>query len=93
MSLWVSMEDVLSITFLIPKEKPRDLQLVGFHLSLPMEYVDNAPYFCMSTEMVANFAKKAIAQQDVASAHLLEQAAEARAADNSGAPEAKDDAS
>ena len=28
-----------------PQEKPSNTHLVGFHLSLPMEYVDNAPYF------------------------------------------------
>ena len=43
MRLWVRMEDVPSVTFLIPKKIPIDTQLVGFQLSLPMGYVDNAP--------------------------------------------------
>ena len=45
MKLWVRMEDVLSVAFLITKEKTRDLQLVGFHLSLPMGYVNSASEF------------------------------------------------
>ena len=45
MILWVSIEDVLSVAFLITKEKTRDLQLVGFHLSLPMGYVNSASEF------------------------------------------------
>ena len=43
MRLWVRMEDVLSVAFLIPKENPSETQLVGFHRSLPMGYVDTAP--------------------------------------------------
>ena len=35
-------------------KKPTDGQLVGFHLSLLMGYVDSAPYFCMSTETIAD---------------------------------------
>ena len=46
-----------------PIKKPSDTQLVGFHLSLPMGYVDNAPYFCMTTETVADLANKAISQR------------------------------
>ena len=35
MRLWVRMEDVPSVAFLIPR-KPSYTQLVGFHISLPM---------------------------------------------------------
>ena len=42
--------------------------------------------------MVAELANKAISQRYVASAHPLEQAEEARVADNAGAPEAQADA-
>ena len=45
MRLWVSMEDVPSVAFLIPKKIPNNAQLAGFHLSLPMGYIDSAPYF------------------------------------------------
>ena len=43
MGLWVRMEDIPSVDFLIPKKNPRNLQLVGFNLSLPMGYVDSTP--------------------------------------------------
>ena len=36
MRLWVSMEDVLSVAFIISKKTPSDQQLVGFHLYLPI---------------------------------------------------------
>ena len=93
MRLWLRMEDVLSVAFLVPKENPRRTQLAGFHLSLPMEYVDNVPYFYMATDTVANLVNKAISQMEQVRKHPLEMAAEARAADNSGAPEAQSDAS
>ena len=88
MRLCVRMEEFLSVAFLIPKKKISNTQLVGFHLSLPMGYVDNAPNFCMATETVADLAKEAISQRKQAREHPLEMTAEARAADESGAPEA-----
>ena len=76
------MKDVPSVDFLIPKKNLSDQQLVGFHLSLPMGYVNSTPSFCMSTETVAELDNEAIAQQDVASPHPLEQAVESRGADD-----------
>ena len=93
MTLWARMEDVLFVTFLIPKKNPSKPQMVGFHLFLPMGYVDSAPYFSMLIETVAELTNKSITQQDVASAHPLEQASKARAADNVGAPEDQADSS
>ena len=43
MRLWVSMEDVPSVDFLIPKKNTIHTQLVGFQLLLPMGYIDSAP--------------------------------------------------
>ena len=79
MRLWVRMEDVPSVAFIIQKKNPSDLQLVEFHISLPMGYVDSIPYLCKSNKRVSNLSNEAIAQQYVASAHPLEQAAKARA--------------
>ena len=61
MRLWVRMEYVRSFTFLIPNKNTSDTQLVVFHLSLPMGYIDSAPYFCIATETVTNIANEAIA--------------------------------
>ena len=92
MGLWVRMEDVQSFALLIPNNNPSNTQLVGYHLSFPMRYVDNAPYFCMDIETVANLANEAISQRYQAREHLLEMAGKARAADDSGTPEAQADA-
>ena len=60
MRLWVRMEEIPSVAFLIPKKTPSDTQLVGFHHSVPMGYIDSAPYYCMAMETVSNLANKAI---------------------------------
>ena len=39
MRIWVHLEDILSVAFLVPKSTPEEDQLVGFHLSIPMGYV------------------------------------------------------
>ena len=67
----MKMEDVLSVAFLIPKKNPSDTQLVGFHLSLPMGFVDISPYFCKATEVVADLANEAISHRDQAREHPL----------------------
>ena len=87
------MEDVTSITFLIHKKTPRDTQLVGFHLSLPMGYIYSALYFCMATETVADLRKDAISQREQEGEHQLELVAKARATNNSGAHETQAGAS
>ena len=84
----MSMEDVPSVAFLIPKKNSSDTQLVGFRLSLPMGYVDNVPYFFMDKDTVADLANKAISQREQSREHPLETAAKARGADNSSTPEA-----
>ena len=92
MMLWVRMEDFPSVAFLIPEKTPSDTQLVEFHLSLPMGYIYSYPYFCMARERVADLTNKAISQMEQAREHPLELAAEARAADDAGAPETQADA-
>ena len=87
------MEDVPSTAFLIPKKTPSNTQLVGFHISAPMGYIDSAPYFFMALETVADLANEYISQRYEEGKHALDLAAEARAADNTGAPEAEADAS
>ena len=89
------MEDVSYVAFLIPKKTPRKTQLVGFHLYLPTGYIDNEPYFCMATEMVADLANKAISQREQAGEHhwIWKNAAKDRAADDVRAPEDQAEAS
>ena len=88
MRLWARMEDVQSVAFLIPKKTPRDTHLVGFHLSIPMGYIDNAPYYCMAMETLTNIANEAIFQREHAGEHTLHLESKYRAANDAGAPEA-----
>ena len=45
MWMWVRLEDTPSVAFLVPWKKPNDEELVGFHLDLPMGYMDSTPFF------------------------------------------------
>ena len=92
MRMWARIQDVPSFAFLIPKKTPRDTQLVGFHLSFTIGYIDSVLYFCMETETVADLANKAISQRVQVSKHQLELAAKSRATNNSRAHETKVDA-
>ena len=49
MRIWVRLEDIPSVAFLLPKATPDEEQIVGFHLSIPMEYVESAAFFCATT--------------------------------------------
>ena len=39
MRIWVRLEDIPLVAFLVPKATPEDNQLVGFHLSITKGYV------------------------------------------------------
>ena len=52
MRIWVRLEDIPSVAFLISKSTPEEDQLVGFHLSIPIGYVESAAFFCATTETV-----------------------------------------
>ena len=93
MRLWMRMEDVLSVAFLILKNNTRDKHLVVFHLSLPMGYIDSAPYFCMETEILAELSNETIALREQMDKHPLELSAKARASDYNIAPADKGGAS
>ena len=51
MRIWVRIEDTSSVDFLLPKKMPQENQLVGFHSSLPLGFVDSMSYFCMEIDM------------------------------------------
>ena len=89
MRLWVSLDDTPSVAFLLPKKNPNDKQLVGFHLALPMGYVDSAPFFCISTEMIEDVANEAIRDHHYAPPHPLDILITTQAPDEQG-PEPHD---
>ena len=39
MRIWVRLEDIPSVAFLVQKATPNEEQLFGFHLLIPMGYV------------------------------------------------------
>ena len=71
MSLWVQLEDLPYTALLVPKKTQEELQLVGFHFSLKMGYVDSASYFYMTTETVTNLANTSIATRHESGEHPL----------------------
>eukprot|EP00957_Ditylum_brightwellii_P002143 164882-Ditylum_brightwellii.AAC.1 len=56
MQVWIRLEDVPQLAFIVPRHKGDPEPLVGFHLSVPMGYIESAPFFCSTTETVADLA-------------------------------------
>ena len=76
MRIWVRLEDIPSVAFLVPKATPDEEQLVGFHLSIPMGYVESAAFFCATTETVKDRALDNLYTRHTAPPHHLENIAE-----------------
>ena len=72
--IWICflLKGTLSVVFLILRKKPMNDQLVCFHLSLPMGYMESAPYFCMSTYTIVDMANASMNCLHMASPHPLE---------------------
>ena len=66
MRLWVRLEDTPFTASLLTKLHPADKHLVGFHLSLPMGWVDRTSYFCMVMEMVTDLENQAMPVRNTA---------------------------
>ena len=72
MRIWVRLEDIPSVAFLVPKATPDEEQLVGFHLSIPMGYLEFAAFFCATTETVKDRALDTLSTRHTAPPHHLE---------------------
>ena len=72
MRIWVRLEDIPSVAFLVPKATAEEDQLVGFHLSIPMGYVESAAFFCATTETVKDRALNTLSMRHTAPPHHLE---------------------
>ena len=68
----VRLEDIPSVAFLVPKATPNEEQLVGFHLSIPMGYVESSAFFCATTETVKDITLDTLATHHTAPPHHLE---------------------
>ena len=75
MRIWVQLEDIPSVAFLVPKATPDEDQLVGFHLSIPMGYVKPAAFFCATTETVKDGVLDTLSMRHTAPPHHLEKLA------------------
>ena len=56
MRVYIRPEDLPRIAFVIPLQPVDANPLIGFHLSLPIVYVDSAPYFFCTSDTVEDLA-------------------------------------
>lgn len=56
MCIWVWSKDLLRLAFIVPPHSAELDPLIGFHLLLPMGYVDSAAHFCCTAKTVADIA-------------------------------------
>jgi hypothetical protein len=73
MRIWLRLADLPKLAFVVPPHPSNPEPLVGFHLSLPMGFVESALYFCASTETAADLISHFWGLADLAPAHPLEQ--------------------
>ena len=79
MRVWINIPDVAKLAFAIPPAPGDTEPLIGFHLSCPMGYVESAPFFCATTETVADFANN---DEPRTQPHKLEKLAESEPSDD-----------
>ena len=78
MRIWVLLEDIPSVAFLVPKATPDEEHLVGFHLSITMGYVESAAFFCATTETVKDRTLDILSTCHTAPPHHLENLADTK---------------
>ena len=76
--IWVLLEDIPSVAFLVPKATPEQDQLVGFHLSIPMGYVESAAFFCTTTDTVKYLILDSLSTRRNTPPHHLEDSADTK---------------
>ena len=76
MRIWVRLEDIPLVVFLVPKATPDGDRLVGFHLSIPMGYVESSAFFCATIETVKDRALDTLYMRQTAPPHHLENLAD-----------------
>ena len=71
MGIWIRLEDIPSVAFLVPKATPEEYQLVGVHLSMSKRYVEYSAFFCATTDTVKDRRLKTLPQRNTAPPHPL----------------------
>ena len=66
------------MAFLVPKATPDEEQLVEFHLSIHMRYVESATFFCATTKTVKERALDTLCMCHTAPPHHLENLADTK---------------
>ena len=79
MRVWLNIIDVPKLAFEIPPIPSDPEPLIGFHLSLPMGYLESATYFCAVSKTVADLANQ---KRDIRQLHPLEEMARTRPPDS-----------
>ena len=74
------------VAFLVPKNTLTYPQLVGFHLSLPIVYIDSSTYLYVTTESAIDMANTTIYILHDAPSHHLDTVAYTRYSTNTGSP-------
>jgi hypothetical protein len=72
MGIWLRLQDLPKLAFVIPPHPSDPEPLIGFHLSLPMGFVESAPFFSASTETAADLINNSWPMANLAPAHMLE---------------------
>ena len=73
------------MAFLIPKATPEEDQLVRFHLSIPMRYVEFAAFFCATTKTVKDCTLYTLSTCHTVPLHHLKNLADTKPPQNSAA--------
>ena len=66
------------VEFLVPKATPGEEQLVGFHLSIPMGYVEYSAFFCATTKTVKDRTLDTLSMRHTAPPHHLKDLADTK---------------
>ena len=67
----------------MPKATPEEYQPLGFHLSIPMGYVESAAFFCAATYIVKDRTLDTLYTCHTAPLHHLEDLADTKLPQNS----------
>ena len=73
MRIRLNLADLPKLAFVVPPHPSDPEPIIGFHLSLPMGFIESAPFFCASTETAADLINHSWGLADLAPAHPLEQ--------------------
>ena len=72
MLIWFQLNYIPSVECIIPKDTDSESKLVGFHLSIPMGYMESVPLFCATTETIKYIANNAMHKRGEAPVHPLD---------------------